>query len=177
MACAVGKQKGLTVPITPFFVIRILFKPQFKTIPAQCKLHLSPFENLLICKKVSVHHGCENETTKNSSQIWYKVQMHKISLNDSASCCSWRCLHVVVTLVSNYPFKAEESPIPSEFHGGGKKSASTGWSRHDGYIYNFEHIYNGWGLKKTYNMQVSDISMEPYENDLSFNAYQAAKKR
>ena len=39
--------------------------------------------------------------------------MHKVSLNGSASCCSWRCLHVVVTLVSNYPFKAEESPIPS----------------------------------------------------------------
>ena len=39
--------------------------------------------------------------------------MHKISLNDSASCCSWRCLHVVVTAASNYPFKAEESPIPS----------------------------------------------------------------
>ena len=57
-----------------------------------------------------------------------------------------------------------------------KKSASTGWSRHDGYIYNFEHIYNGWGLKKTYNMQVSDISMKWYENDLSFNAYQATKK-
>ena len=46
--------------------------------------------------------------------------MHKVSLNGSTSCCSWRCLHVVVTLVSNYPFKAEESPIPSEFHGGKK---------------------------------------------------------
>ena len=49
----------------------------------------------------------------NSSQIWYKVQMHKVSLNGSTSCCSWRCLHVVVTAASNYPFKAEESPIPS----------------------------------------------------------------
>ena len=64
-------------------------------------------------KKVSVHHGCENETTNNSSQIRYKVQTHKVSLNGSASCCSWRCLHVVVTAASNYPFKAEESPIPS----------------------------------------------------------------
>ena len=73
-------------------------------------------------KKVSVHHGCENETTNNSSQIWYKVQMHKVSLNGSASCCSWRCLHVVVTLVSNYPFKAEESPIPSVSFMVGKKN-------------------------------------------------------
>lgn len=39
--------------------------------------------------------------------------MHKASPNDSVSCCSWRCLHVVVTVVGNYPFKAEESPIPS----------------------------------------------------------------
>ena len=70
--------------------------------------------------------------------------MHKISLNDSASCCSWRCLHVVVTVVSNYPFKAEESPIPSvSCIWWGKKSASTGSSRHDAYVYNFEHIYNG----------------------------------
>ena len=35
--------------------------------------------------------------------------MHKTSPNDSVSCCSWRCLHVLVAVVSNYPFKEKES--------------------------------------------------------------------
>ena len=165
MACAVGKQKGLTVPITPFFVIRIMHNANYLFHLLKIYSYEKGFGSPWLRK-----------WNNNSSQIWYKVQMHKVSLNGSTSCCSWRCLHVVVTLVSNYPFKAEESPIPSVSFMVGKKSASTGWSRHDGYIYNFEHIYNGWGLKKTYNMQVFDISMKRYENDLSFNAYQATKK-
>ena len=105
----------------------------------------------------------------NSSQIWYKVQMHKVSLNIFH--------HDLLSLLSaTILLKQRKAPSHLWVSWWEKKSASTGWSRHEGYIYNFEHIYNGWGLKKTYNMQVSDISMEPYENDLSFNAYQATKK-
>ena len=73
------------------------------------QITLPILKNLLILKKVSVHHGCKNETTNNCYQIWYKVHMHKASPNDSVSCCSWRCLHVLVAVVSNYPFKEKES--------------------------------------------------------------------
>jgi len=89
--------------------------------------------------------------------------MHKVSPSGSASCCSWRCLHVPAIVVRSYPFKAKKSLLSKKKK---ERKATSICELHGGKIFCYYRLsmmgYDFEGLKNNCNMQVPTINMKWY---------------